>query len=486
MTNATVLDSLPPNLPDGPIRAFKARGDNRTVFTCLDPEILCVGGAGSGKTRAILEFLHRMCIERPNLRVLICRKARATLASTALATYERDVDPFAQGVKWFGGNDHAPAAYLYPNGSQIIVGGMDDPGKILSSFYDLAYLNEVTELSEEEYETITTRLRNGVIRSMRVISDCNPTFAKHWVNRRALLGKMTRLTTTLKDNPAYYDDDGNPTELGNRYIRTLESLSGSRRERFLLGQWVGVENAIYPHFDRKLHVRPLEPGLRFRTGAIGVDYGRRHKAAAVAISVDQYGRRWVREAWGEPDTEQGKMVYRAVAKLKAKYTIYRGMTDPLQDALAGLLGFQLSKGSAGSRNTRTMITGRLLNVFPGGEVPESSMELMESNYRSAATLGPHACPDSPGLLFVEGAPGIDDLCDEIESYHEVLMENATRSEYTVARIDDDLVAALEYGTECLDSPGINHDAMGALLNRGKNERAGTASKGRTGANRKWR
>lgn len=450
---------------------FRPRGGNRALFSCADPEILIEGPAGSGKTRATLELLHRTCTQIPKTRLLMLRKARATLATTAIATFENDVLHPLDNVHYFGGNDQKPAGYYYPNGSVIVIGGMDDPGKILSSFYDIAYANEATELTEEEWELITTRLRNGVLKSPRIIGDCNPTFAKHWLNRRALLGKITRITTSIRDNPAYFDEDGTPTELGARYVRTLESLSGSRRERFLLGNWVGVENAIYPHFDRRLHVRPLESGLRFRSGAIGVDYGRRHKAAAVAISVDQYGRRWVREAWGEPDKEHGEETRRMVGQLMRKYSITSGRTDPTIDGWIGRLPLVPAKGNAGSRNARTIPVGRLLGIFPGGVVPESYEEATWTGKERVQPISlATGRPDSPGLLFVEGAPGIEELCSEIESYHEVLQENDLKSEYVVARIDEDLIAAMEYAIEHLEEPRVNHEEMGTALRALQNRR----------------
>lgn len=462
---------------------FRLRGGNQQLFMSTEPEVLLEGPAGTGKTRTILEYLHLACKNR-KIKVLLLRKTRESMTDSVLATLENKVFhelEFARGAKgmpveFFGGNDHEPAAYRYSNGSVMVIGGMDNPSKVLSTEYDKIYVCQAEEITESEWSTLSTRLRNFAHPYMQLIGDCNPSYSKHWLNRRCLarygpegevLPPLTRrIITTHHDNPLLYDDNDELTDYGKVYIETrLGNLQGPERERFLLGNWIGVENAIYPHFDRHLHVRPLEPGLVFRTGAIGVDYGRRHKAASVVISVDQYGRRWVREAWGEPDEQQGAQTRRAVAAQRAKYSIYRGRADPTQDSLAGILGFNTAKAAAGSRNGRIMAVARLLNIFPGGEVPESQNELLETSIRHAATYAPHELPDSPGLLFVQGAPGIDDLCDEIESYHEVLQENDTRSEYTVARIDDDLVAALEYGIEELEAPAINHIAMGSMLKK---------------------
>jgi hypothetical protein len=285
------------------------------------------------------------------------------------------------------------------------------------------------------------------------MGDCNPSSTSHWLSLRTDEGKTRLIRSRLEDNPAYFHPDGTPTEAGADYIARLERMTGTRYQRFRLGLRVGVENAIYDHFDRSIHVRDLEPGLRFTDGAIGVDYGRRHACGAVPIRVDQYGRRWVFEAWGQPADDHGAELRRVIGNQRARYMIRRGRVDPNQDVLAGQLGFSLADGSAGSRNRRTQIVGRLLNVFAGGRVPPSWLELQEERFLKEFPQGPFNEPDSPGLLFVANAPGIDALCEQMENYHEVFVQSEVREDYVVARINDDLVAALEYGCEELDRRG---------------------------------
>lgn len=214
-----------------------------------------------------------------------------------------------------------------------------------------------------------------------------------------------------------------------------------------------MANAVYEHFDRTLHIRDLPPGLRFVDGAFGADYGRVHKAAAVAVQVDQYGRRWVREAWGAPDTEHGEQTARKVAELRNAYSLRRGRVDPTQDVLIGLLGKHAVGKAAvaeGPRQNRINRVGRLLNVFPNGRVPPMVNELKLYNPHRLVERGPYNEPDSPGLIFVRGAPGIDELALEMEGYHYERKITDTKDEYVVARVNDDLVAALEYAIEELD------------------------------------
>lgn len=425
---------------------LELRGGNRELFAARDPEILAEGPAGTGKTRTILEMINLICHRYPGVRVLFVRKHQVTLTTTALVTFDTKVLHNGDGVRFFGGSQHEPAAYRYRNGSIIVVGGMGNKNemeKILSSEYDLIYCNEATELTLDDWETLSTRLRNGVLPNPRIIGDCNPTFGKHWLMQRTDTGKTRLIRSQLADNPAYYNRDGTTTEEGRLYIERLDRLTGTRYERFRLGLRVGVENAIYPFFDRDLHVQPLPPGTTFKDGALGIDYGTMHKCGIVCVRVDQFNRRWVVEAWGEPDTDEGFSLNRKVAQFKERHSVRRGRTDPNQAYLAGTLGFNVAKRGE-YRETRIEATEKYWNLYPGGRVPlpwEEQQLISQRHYEE---------PDSPGLLLVQGAPGIDDLADEIEAYHRVLVETDRAKKLEVVRIDDDLVAGLEYAIEELE------------------------------------
>jgi len=217
--------------PENAVRLV-LRGGNADAYNAREREILVEGPRGTGKTRTILEKLHNLCHEHPGLHALIVRKYQRTLAATCLTTFNEQVLRNGEGVSFYGGSDSEPAAYRYRNGSRILVGGMDNADKVKSSEYDIIYPNEVTELTEDDFESLLPLLRhqvNGerVIEAQRIISDCNPANSGHWVNQRCERGQMRRIKTTLRDNPAYYDDAGNVTPAGEAYLATLTSLTGT-------------------------------------------------------------------------------------------------------------------------------------------------------------------------------------------------------------------------------------------------------------------
>ena len=454
---------------------IKLRRGNWRAYTSTARELYIEGPARTGKTFGALLSMNRNAQTYPGYRGLIVRKVAVTLGTSVLRTLEEDVyhdwDSYGRssqldGVSFFGGSAHEPQAYVYANGSRIVVGGMDNPLKVLGSEYDQVLYNELIEGNDEEVETLLSRLSHGVLPQPQFIGDTNPGHDKSWLLKRILRGGpgVEYIKTTLKDNPAFYDDDGEPTERGRAYIESLSGLTGSRYQRLVLGEWVGVENAIYETFDRRQQVVDLEPGLTWSDSALGSDYGRVHKAAGIALTRDQYGRIWVREAWGQPDLENGETTATQSARLIHQYKLRKIGGDPNQDPLIGLIkskaGRLMASVAEGARQHRIDLTSRYMRSFTGGAVPSKADEMA-----MRWPVPEPGRPDSYGLLFVKGAPGIEELCDQIEAYHYEHRLTDTRDEMVVARIDEDLVAGMENGIWALDELTISSLPMRATVTR---------------------
>lgn len=223
---------------------------------CYDSEVLVEGPAGTGKSRTWLERLHRLAEENAGVRILICRKTRTSLTESALVTFERYVLPpghySLSGRVPRRGYRHS---YMYENGSEIVVAGMDTPSKILSTEFDLIFVQEATELTEEDWETLITRLRSGGLEFQQIGGDCNPDRAGHWLNQRCLDGRTKRIVTTHEDNPVFFDPVTKTwTEAGISYLKKLDKLSGARKLRLRDGKWASAEGLVYDSFVPALHV----------------------------------------------------------------------------------------------------------------------------------------------------------------------------------------------------------------------------------------
>src|SRR5690349_10773472 len=234
------------------------RGASAALIRNHEPEVVISGPAGTGKTYCALWKLHLAALKYPGMRGIMLRKVQEDLTASALVTYqERVLGAGNFNVRPFGGSKLVPASFQYPNGSTLLIGGLDKSDKVMSREYDLVYVNEATEITEEDWEKLTTRTRWGRMPYQQVFGDCNPQGPGHWLYKRANDGRVTMLRSIHQDNPSLWDGS-DWTASGRAYMTRLEALTGFRRDRLLLGKWTAAEGAVYPMFDRQTHVRTVD------------------------------------------------------------------------------------------------------------------------------------------------------------------------------------------------------------------------------------
>lgn len=264
-------------------KTLEFRGGNKELILARDPDVMIVGAAGTGKTVAAVWKIHFVAMKYPGSRILMARKTLEALKSGAMATYRNDLVPSNYGVVEYGGSKFNPAEFRYPNGSVIIPVGMDKADKVLSTEFDVIYVNEATEIREADWETLRGRLRHGVVPYQMIFGDLNPSGVRHWANLRMMRGLTRRIISTHKDNPAYWDEKRQEwTKIGQHYIKViLEGLTGARRQRLLEGEWATAEGVVYESFDPRVHVRAVDTtGWR---AAMGVDVGTKNPTCILSV-----------------------------------------------------------------------------------------------------------------------------------------------------------------------------------------------------------
>lgn len=237
---------------------YTPRGAAQDLFNTRDSEVLLCGPAGTGKSRACLEKIDAMCWATEGCRALIVRKTAASLAASGLQTLTNFVinESLAAGhIRFYGGSASEPAQYRYANGSRVFISGMDKAEKVMSTEYDVIYVQEATELSEIDWQKLTTRLRHGRLSFQQIIADCNPSHPTHWLKRRTDIGITRMLHSRHEDNPLYFDEAGNYTSQGIAYIEgVLDKLTGVEYQRLRKGEWAAAEGMIYTDWDSSAHV----------------------------------------------------------------------------------------------------------------------------------------------------------------------------------------------------------------------------------------
>lgn len=235
---------------------FEPRGAVVDLFKYRGREVLLSGAAGTGKSVGALMKVHLACMMTPKVRALIVRKTHASLASSTLVTFKEKVaaEALASGAVYFyGGSAQEPPAFRYGNGSTILVSGLDKASRLLSTEFDMVFVDEAIEVTDEDLDTLITRLRNGVLSYQQLIMATNPGAPSHHLKRRADEGRCKILYSKHEDNPRYHDK-ADWTREGREYLAGLDSLKGARYKRMRWGQWVAAEGQIFEDYDQSIHV----------------------------------------------------------------------------------------------------------------------------------------------------------------------------------------------------------------------------------------
>jgi len=255
-------------------------GAANRMFNCTDTEVLLEGTAGTGKTRAALEKANYMACMHPNMRGLLVRKTRQSMSESVLAVFEQHVLP-PQWRDMLGGPQRSTRhAYRYPNGSTLVIAGMDRASRIMSSEFDFVVTFEACELAESDWELLLTRLRNNRTPYHQAIADTNPDAPAHWLNRRAKQGRMTRLVTRHEDNPT----------VTPQYLARLDRLTGVRHARLRRGVWAAADGAVYDTWDPQRHmVEPFPIPATWRRIRV-IDFGYTNPFVCQWWAIDPDGR----------------------------------------------------------------------------------------------------------------------------------------------------------------------------------------------------
>lgn len=280
---------MPKDLPNFQVKPNSGAEEFLNLIASKDcpPEILVEGPAGTGKSRTIGQGIAWFLGEYDKCRVAVVRKTRVSLSESWLVTWEtKCLNPDHPMIK------QGPAranrnSYMWPNGSELILAGLDNPTRLFSTEFDLIYVNEATELTLNEWESLHRALRNNVADHQLLLGDCNPDSPHHWLNQRANTKMLHRILTRHWENPS----------LTKEYLKRLEnSLTGHRRQRLWFGLWTAAEGQIWQDYNPSTHLvdafqMPDKEHIRCYTA--GVDWGFRNPGVILVAAHDKDDNVWI-------------------------------------------------------------------------------------------------------------------------------------------------------------------------------------------------
>lgn len=251
---------------------------------------LIEGGARSGKTFLIIRAMLLRAFMVPESYHIALRLRRSHIEGSI---WQQTLPQVISKCGWKGLielNNSDLLCKIKQNGSWVAFDGLDDKDrvdKILGKEYSTIFLNEVSQIGFNEYETLTTRLNPTKGLNPKFILDWNPTSQRHWAyrifhNRKFPDGKsvpendygLTRI------NP--FDNKQNISET---LFDTLSNLSGSKRKRFLDGEASEEEGALWV---REWFKYGIAPENLFRC-VVGVDPSGSTNGDEIGIVVAAFG-----------------------------------------------------------------------------------------------------------------------------------------------------------------------------------------------------
>lgn len=154
-----------------------------------------------------------------------------------------------------------------------------------------AYVDEVTVVPEEFFTQLLGRMS---VVGAKLFGSTNPDNPAHWLKVKYLdriksLADWRAWHFTLEDNPSLTDE----------YKASIKSeFTGLWFRRFILGEWVAAEGAIYDMWDNDTHIVAHDdlPLMR-RVLSVGIDYGTTNATSAVALGLGVDGKLYALDEW---------------------------------------------------------------------------------------------------------------------------------------------------------------------------------------------
>lgn len=336
-----------------------------------EPEIICYGPRGSGKTLAIADMCLRFAMQFPGMTQRWGRIDKTRMAETVLKSFEEEVLPMYPGITFQGPNRATREGYTLPNGSSIVIHGLRDIESTKSMRADLWWPNEGGELPESWWEEIggTSRAdRFGKCPFRAKITDINPLPMAHWTNTRcppvpeSLYPRVrddgTRMAEWMSpekyqrvcqynsqridfkryksrkvlffhpENPGYWDYvKWGWKSPGLEFTqKVLGRMTGARFARYLEGRPSAEDDVVFDDFEREYHVRP-----RFDIEDwpvwVAYDPGYRHACAVVFLAVAPNGQYFIVDEIHGPGINLD-MLAKALREKCPKYKIAKWLCDP--------------------------------------------------------------------------------------------------------------------------------------------------------------
>ena len=258
-------------------------------FFLADTKYVAYGGArGGGKSWALRRKLVLLGLNYSGISMLLIRRTLSELR-------DNHIRPLVAELKDFCRYSDVKKCFDFHNGSRLTLGYLDGDNDLLryqGQEYDIIAIDEATQLSEYQFQTLKACLRGVNDFPKRMYLTCNPGGVGHGWVKRLFVDRDFREGEKEQEysfiQALCYDNEillaQNPD-----YLDQLKSLPPSLKSAWLDGKWEEFEGQFFPEFDYLRHTTEtysLPPDVK---RYCAIDYGL-DMLAAVFVAVDKDGR----------------------------------------------------------------------------------------------------------------------------------------------------------------------------------------------------
>lgn len=245
-------------------------------------EFYC-GSAGSGKSYTLAQkIIIRCCSE--NIKVLVCRRYATTLRNSCFALFKEILN------KWhltsYVKIKETDMSITFPNGSQIIMSGLDEETKLLSlTNISTIWVEEAYEVEQTKIDQLNLRMRGQAI-NQQIFLSWNPISKNSYLYNFTVVNPPNNsvfIHSTYKDNPF----------LNKEYVQALEEMAVRNPAKYRvygLGEWgVDSEGLVIKNW-RQEEFDPMELAAQGLDHRVGMDVGWIDKSAIIETLYDKDNR----------------------------------------------------------------------------------------------------------------------------------------------------------------------------------------------------
>lgn len=245
-------------------------------------EFYC-GSAGSGKSYSIAQKLIIRCCREP-IKILVCRRYATTLRNSCFSLFKEVL------AKWqllpYVKIKETDMSITFPNGSQIILMGLDTEEKLLSlNNISTVWIEEAYEVEREKVEQLNLRMR-GAAQNQQLILSWNPISKNSWLYDFTVKNPPEN---SIFHHSTYRDN----IFLNEEYIKALDEMATRNPAKYHiygLGLWgVDVEGLVITNW-RSEEFDAMELSSRGYEHRVGMDLGWIDKSAILNTLYDRQNK----------------------------------------------------------------------------------------------------------------------------------------------------------------------------------------------------